>query len=70
MNLLQFPSFSFPNPWNHEMVSKKEVYFTEGCESEQQLADYFTIKKKNKQLKNQINCFQASYTSTVVFKEN
>ena len=46
MNLLQFPSFSFPNPWNHEMVSKKEVYFTEGCESEQQLADYFTIKKK------------------------
>ena len=52
------------------MVSKKEVYFTEGCESEQQLADYFTIKKKKKQLKNQINCFQASYTSTVVFKEN
>ena len=51
------------------MVSKKEVYFTEGCESEQQLADYFTIKKKKK-LKNQINCFQASYTSTVVFKEN
>ena len=49
---------------------KKRFTSQKGVKVSNNLQITSQLKKKKKQLKNQINCFQASYTSTVVFKEN